>query len=253
MTLLTRRTVLRTVLGAASGLAFPAFAQSGYPKGPLRILHGTSPGGAADAIVRAMSQGIEAELQVPVIIDSRPGGQFVISMNALAAHPADGQTLLYIYNGYAAVEAIQRLFNLQRSTIPLTRVGTSLIVVLAHGDSRFSSLSEMMDFARDNPGTLNYGTLGEAGLEHLKTAQILNAAHAKATAVPYKLASDAVQSLIGGNIDFFLTAGIYAKMYVPTNKVKVLAHPGGNRRLRNNMDQSNITKPVHMGTAAKLN
>lgn len=222
-TSITRRDMLKMSAATATSLSLPVLAQSDSGKKPLRIIVGAAAGGAADAIVRAMAPGIEAELKAPVVVDNRPGGQFMISMDALAGQPADGNTLLYIYSGYVATQVTQRLFDLEKSTIPLTRVGTSRIVMLVRGDSPFQSMREMLDYARANPGKLNYGTLGDAGLEHLKMAQITKAAGVVATAVPYKTGPDAVKDLIGGALDCYMAPAVFAKMYAPTKRVKVLS------------------------------
>ena len=222
-TWITRRAALRTAAATAAGIALPSLAELGSGKKPLRIIVGTAAGGAADVIVRAMAPGIEAELKLPVMVENKPGGQSVISLDALAAQPADGNTLLYIYSGYVATQVTQRLFDLDKSTAPLTRVGTSRIVLLVRGDSPFRSLREMFDFARANPGKLNYVTLGDAGLEHLKMAQITRAAGVVATAVPYKTGPDALKDLVGGAVDCYMAPALFAKMYAPSKRVKVLA------------------------------
>ncbi|MCY1199951.1 Tripartite tricarboxylate transporter family receptor [compost metagenome] len=222
-TWITRRAMLRMAAATAASISLPAMAQLGGGKKPLRVIVGSAAGGAADVIVRAMGPGIAAELKVPVVVDNRPGGQSVISLEALAAQPADGNTLLYIHSGYVATEVTQRLFDLDKSTIPLTRVGTSRIMLLVNGDSPFGSLGEMFDFARANPGKLHYGTLGDGGFEHLKMAQITTAAGVVATPVPYKTSTDAIKDLIGGSVDCYMAPAIFAKMYIPPKRVKALA------------------------------
>jgi len=222
-TRITRRAMLQMAAAGATGISLPSMAQLGGGRKPLRIIVGTAAGGAADVIVRAMAPGIEAELKLPVMVENKPGGQSVISLEALAAQPADGNTLLYIYSGYVATQVTQRLFDLEKSTIPLARVGTSRIVLLVRGDSPFQSLREMFDFARASPGKLNYATLGDAGVEHLKMAQITKAAGVVATPVPYKTGPDAVKDLIGGAVDCYMAPALFAKMYAPSKRVKVLA------------------------------
>jgi tripartite-type tricarboxylate transporter receptor subunit TctC len=101
----SRRAFVKTASAAAAAMALPARAQSDFPRGPVKVIVGLPPGGAADIIARTIGTQMEKSLKQPVVIENKPGGQFVISVQALLNAPADGQTLLYIYNGYASVNA----------------------------------------------------------------------------------------------------------------------------------------------------
>lgn len=204
-------------------------AQSNFPHGPLRIVVGLPPGGSADVLARAIGVQLEASLKQPVIVDNRPGGLFKISMNGLTSAPADGHTLLYVYNGYPAVQVMEKAFNLQHETVPIMQVATTPIVLLVRADSPFKTLGEFIAHARTNPGKLNYSTLGPAGLEHLKMAQIFKAAGVQCTPVPYRGGPDMINALIGGEVQLAINASIFAKTFVPSGKARMLAVLGEQR------------------------
>jgi tripartite-type tricarboxylate transporter receptor subunit TctC len=189
----------------------------------VRIIVALPPGGAADVATRALQSPLEQLWKQPVIVENRPGGQFQIAMQALSASPADGHTLLHVFNSFASVHAVQKLFDLESQVVSVTQVSITPIVVLVRGNSPYKTLGELVAFGRANPGKLTYSTLGPGSVEHLKMAQIESAGGFTGTAVPYRGGPDSLKALIGGEIDFQITAGIFAKQFAPSGQVRVLA------------------------------
>lgn len=221
----SRRLVLRAGAAGAAAFALPAHAQQGgdYPKGPVRIIVALPPGGAADVATRALQAPLEQALRQSVIVENRPGGQFQVAMQALMAAPADGHTLLHVFNSFASVHAVQKLFDLEKQVMPVAQTATTPIVVLVRGNSPHRTMSELLQFGRANPGKLTYSTLGPGSVEHLKMAQIEQAAGFQGVAVPYRGGPDSLKALLGGDIDFQITAGIFAKQFAPSGQVRPLA------------------------------
>ena len=220
----SRRSFLQTASAAAvASIGLPARAQSDFPKGPLKLIVGLPPGGAADIIARTGAALLEKSLKQAVVVENKPGGQFQISMQALLNAPADGHTMLYIYNGYASVSATLKLFDLEKQVVPIAQVASTPIVLLVRNDSPHKTAKDLWAYARANPGKLTYGTLGAGGVEHLKWTQIEKAMGFKGTSVPYKGGPDSMQGVLTGEIDCLLTAGLFAKLYVPKAQARVLA------------------------------
>ncbi len=207
----------------AAAFALPVRAQSDFPKGPLKIIVGLPPGGSADIIARTAAAVMEKSLKQPVVVENKPGGQFQISVQALLAAPADGHTLLYLYNGYVSVNATLKLFDLERQTMPLAQVASTPILLMVRGDSPHKTAKDLWAYARANPGRMTYATLGAGGVEHLKWTQIEKALGIKGTPVPYKGGPDSIQALLGGEIDCALAAGLFGKLYAPKGQARVLA------------------------------
>jgi tripartite-type tricarboxylate transporter receptor subunit TctC len=219
----SRRGLLRAAIATAGMAALgPARAQgAGYPKGPIRIIVGLPVGGSADVVVRATALQLEKSLKQPVLVENRPGGQFAIAMQALASAPADGHTILHIYNGFPATQATRKLFDLEKQTTAVAMTYSTPMVLMVRADSPYKTLGEAFAYARANPGRLSYGVLGAAGLEHLKFAQIEKAAGFRGLSVPYKGGPDIVQALIAGDIDIAPAAAIFTKIHA--GRVKALA------------------------------
>lgn len=220
---LTRRSALRATLAATAALALPALAQSDALRGPVRIIVPLTAGGAGDVSTRALAIELEKSIGQPVIVDNRPGGLFQIGLNALQSAPADGLTLLHLHNSLPSVQVVQKLFDLNRQTQPVALTMESPMVLLVPGNSPHKTLADLVAFGRANPGKLSYSTLGPGSVEHLKSAQIERAAGFSAVNVPYKAGPDMVKGLLSGEVDFTLTAAIFARTFAPKGQVRVLA------------------------------
>ncbi len=224
-----RRHFVKAAGAALAAAAWPARAQTDFPKGPLKVIVGLPPGGAADIVARTIGAEMEKNLKQSVVTENRPGGQFVISMQALLSAPADGQTLLYVYNAYPAVHASLRLFDLEKQVTPVTAVAISPIMIYVRGNSPHKSLGDLLAWARANPGKLNFASIGVGTLEHLAMIRLENAAGFKGNPVIYKGGPDAIQGLIGGDIECMIGPGLFAKMYAAKQEVRALATLGETR------------------------
>jgi tripartite-type tricarboxylate transporter receptor subunit TctC len=182
----SRRRLLAAGASASGLAALPVRAQANFPRGPVRVIVALPPGGAADGSARTMATVLEKSLKQTVIVENRPGGQFQIAMQALAAAPADGHTLLHVFNSFASVHAVQKLFDLEKQVTPVSTFGITPIALLVRGDSPHRSLQDLIGWARANPGALTYSTLGPGSVEHLKMAQIEQSAGFRGVAVPYR-------------------------------------------------------------------
>lgn len=219
-----RRRLLRAAGAACLALAAQrALAQSDFPNGPLKIIVPLPAGGAVDVSVRAMATELEKLLKQAVVVDNRPGGVFQIAMQALLSAPADGHTLIHLNSGMVAAQVVQKRYDLNRQLAPVTLSGESQMVILVGPKSPHKTLKDLVDFARANPGKVTYSMPGPGSGEHLKVAQMEKAGGFSVLAVPYKGGPDMVKAVIGGEVDFTVTAAIFAAQFAPKGLVRVLA------------------------------
>ncbi len=220
----TRRQLLQVAGATCLALATQrANAQSDFPSGPLKIIVPLPAGGAVDVSVRAMATEMEKLLKQTVVVDNRPGGVFQIAMQALLSAPADGHTLIHLNSGMVAAQVVQKRYDLNRQLAPVTLSGESQMVMLVGPKSPHKTLKDLIEFARANPGKLTYSMPGAGSGEHLKVAQMEKAGGFSVLAVPYKGGPDMVKALIGGEVDFTVTAAIFAAQFAPKGLVRVLA------------------------------
>lgn len=229
---LNRRQALGWGVGAVASMPWASQAQgvtSAFPKGPLKVVMPFGAGGAADAVMRPVALELEKSLKQPVLLEHKPGGLFAIGMQAISNAPSDGQTLIFLSNSLASVQAAYGKFDLTRDLIPIGQMSSIAMLLLVPGNSPFKTLSDLIKFANANPKKLNYGSLGPGSVEHLKVLQMEKIAGISAQHVPYKAGTDAVKGLVGGEIDFLFTAASFGMAFAPKGQVKVLGVLGTNR------------------------
>lgn len=189
---------------AATALPFasPALAQA-FPSKALKIVVPFAAGGVADLTARTVAQRMSETLGQPVVIDNKPGAGGIVAADLVAKADPDGHTLLLMSNANAVSAGLfkQLPFDPARDFSMVSLLGTFDLVLVANGESRFSTLAEMLAFAKANPGKLNVGSINIGSTQHL-TAELFKAAAAlDAQVVPYNGTPAVITALRGGQID----------------------------------------------------
>ncbi|MDP3761977.1 MAG: tripartite tricarboxylate transporter substrate binding protein [Ramlibacter sp.] len=218
-----RRLLLPAFLLAALAGTLPALAA--YPEKPIRLIVPSAPGGAPDALMRALGQQLSLQMGVPVVIDNKPGGSYVIGTMDLVKSPPDGYTLAY--GNVVSLATNKSLM----ANIPydvdkdLTLVGNALRVsnlMIVNNDVPVKTVPELIAYARKNPGKLAFasdgnGTTAHLGVELFKAMTGTHLLH-----VPYRAATSAVTDLIGGGIQLMMVNAPVSGPLVQAGKVRAL-------------------------------
>jgi tripartite-type tricarboxylate transporter receptor subunit TctC len=177
-----------------------AVAQS-WPSRPLRLVVGFAPGGAADFVARTLQEPMSRDLGQPIVIDNRPGAGSSIAAEHVAKSPADGYTFLIASPSSILVNPLltKSAFQPTKDLVAVTKVSSSPLVVAVNPKVGVSTLRELIELAKKNPGTLNYATSGNGAAPHLAAVLFERVAGVKMTHVPYKGGGPAVQSLVAGD------------------------------------------------------
>ena len=179
----------------------PAFSQ--YPSKPIRLVVGFAPGGAADAVSRAIGEPLGRLLGQSIVIDNRPGNGSSLAAELVAKAPADGYTLLIASPSSQSVNpAINKNLGYvpERDFAPVTKVTSSPLVVAVHPSLPVNSIPELIAYAKKMPGKLNYGSSGNGSAPHLGAVLFSRVAGVEMVHVPYKGGGPAVQALLAGDI-----------------------------------------------------
>jgi tripartite-type tricarboxylate transporter receptor subunit TctC len=218
----SRREALKLGIVGASSLALPAFGQSDYPSRPIKIIVPLQAGGVGDNSVRSMAERLQVTLKQPIVVENKPGGVFAIAMQAMAAAPADGYTLLHINVGMLAVQAALKRYDLLKQLAPITEANYGPTMLFASMKAPFSTVPEMIAYGRANPGKINYGSLGPGSLEHLLGHSVAKAGGFEATHVPYKGGPDAAMSLLQGDTHLLSSILQLGKQFVEKGQMRSL-------------------------------
>ncbi|MGZ5571987.1 MAG: tripartite tricarboxylate transporter substrate binding protein [Usitatibacter sp.] len=202
--------------------AAPAHAQPKYPSKPVTLIVPYPPGGSNDTFARELGKKLSDAWKVPVIIENRPGAGGSIGMAAVAKAPADGYTLCLLSSSFTTNAAIQTHlpFDPVASFTPVGMVAKGPMLLTVAMKLPFKTTLELFDYARKNPGKLNYGSSGQGSTNHFATELLMDAAQITMTHVPYKGMAPAVTDIIGGHVDVLIASAPSIYQQVKAGKVR---------------------------------
>ncbi len=228
---LTRRTLLAASLAAASGEARAQVGEGPYPRGPVRFVVPSAPGGPTDVMARMISPGLTARLGQPMLIINRPGAGGNIGVVQVAKSPADGYTLLIASTGFVVNPSLYREpgYDPFKDFLPITELGSSPNVVLVHPSSGITSIAQLVETAKRDGNKLNVINPGQGSTPHL-TAELLQLrAGIGIENIPYNGAGPAIQALLGKTTTVGITALPPAHAQIKSGALRALAITGEQR------------------------
>jgi len=210
---------------AAVGLAGAAAAQ-GYPSKAIRFVITYPTGGGSDYTVRPIAQKLSERWGQPVFVESRPGGSAMIGTDYVAKSQPDGYTLMLSASSEVSMNVVlfkKMPYDPVRDLQPLTLVGTTPPILLAHPSLPVKSVKELVALAKAKPRALSYGSIGTGTPQHfagelMKTTFGIDMLH-----VPYKGAAPALIDVVGGHVPLALTAPTVAVPHVKAGRLRALA------------------------------
>lgn len=206
----------------AAVLAAPAFADD-YPTQDIQGVIQFAAGGGTDIYSRSIQPHAEKALGRSIIMTNRTGANGVIGMQYVFGQPADGYTLLFgaeTPQTYRVLDMADKDY-MDMAPINVSAYGVSVIAVNA--DSPITSMQELLDAAKANPGKLKMGYLGPGSPGHVVQAMIKTAAEFAVTPVPYDGDGTSMPALMGGAVDF-IPAGLGATFdLIKSGRLRALA------------------------------
>jgi tripartite-type tricarboxylate transporter receptor subunit TctC len=215
-------------LAAACALTFfagTAAAQT-YPTKPVRFIITYPAGGGSDFTARPIAQKLSEQWGQPVVLESRPGGSAMIGTDFVARSAPDGYTILLSASSEVSMNVVlfkKMPYDPVRDLQPVTLVGRSPPVLLAHPSLPVKSFREFIALARARPGTLSYGSIGSATPQHFAGELMKTTFRIDMTHVPYKGAAPALIDLVAGHVPVALTAPTTAIPHVNAGRLRALA------------------------------
>lgn len=207
-----------------------AFAQ-GYPTKPVRLIVTYPPGGSSDLMSRVYGAKLSEVWGQPVIVESKPGAAGSIGMDFAAKQPNDGYTFVVGNLQPVAVNPLlsQVPYSIQKDFVAVSQISQGPNVLVVQADSPFKSLTDVIAYAKANPGKLNYGTSGPGSVSHLSSEMLKNITKAQVVEVPYKGGVLAVQDLLGSQIQFIFSDTLPAMQHIRAGKLRALCVTGESR------------------------
>ena len=200
-----RRTLALAVLatGALALAPLAAQAQGAFPSKALTIVVPFSAGGTTDIAARMLAVPLGAALGQTVVVENRSGASGAIAAIAAKRAEPDGYTLLLTTTAiYAILPNLRKNlpFDPPKDFVPVTRIATASNVLVVNNDVPAKDIAQLVKFAKDKPGALNYASAGVGTPAHLAGEMLNLLADIKVTHVPYKGAAPALTDVIAGNV-----------------------------------------------------
>jgi tripartite-type tricarboxylate transporter receptor subunit TctC len=202
-----------------------------FPTRPIRLIVSQSAGSSNDVLARIVGQKMAESLGQPIVIDTRPGASGVIGSELASKAPPDGYTLLLLSQTvFATLPAVKRRlpFDPDKSFIPLTAIAWVSSVVTLH-PSAPSTIAELVQLAKSQPGKFNYGSAGSGSPAHIGGELFNLLAGTRITHVPYKGTALAATDLIAGQIQMVITSPLVVLPHVNSGRLKAIATTGAKR------------------------
>ena len=195
-----------------------------YPSKPIRLIVGFPPGGSADPTTRIMGQALSEQMGQPVIVENRPGADSAIAAEQVSKLPADGYTLMFASNSaMTAAVSLRKVapYDPLADFTPISMVGRATIFFYVHPSVPAKTMKEFIDYARANPGKLNYGTGNPLSI--LYNVQLMSGTGISMVHVPYKGEGPLNPDILAGRVQSsFLSTGT-AVSYAKDGRLRALA------------------------------
>jgi tripartite-type tricarboxylate transporter receptor subunit TctC len=213
------------------GVGPSAHAQAKFPNQQIRIVVPYPAGGLADILARRIAEKARTELKQPVIVVNMPGGGGNVGAQHVAQAPADGYTLLLASQFVYSVSDLlyDNLRYDPRAFQPVSALAIYPTLILGSPSVPVNSMAELIDYARKNPGKLNYASQGNGQIGHLTMEMLKKMANIDLVHVPYRGSAPALNELMGGQVDIYAETMLGVMPMVQAKKVKVFGVTGPKR------------------------
>lgn len=223
-----RRFLLSTLAYAAIVLiasSIPAMAQSDYPGKPIKIIVPFPAGGTSDVMGRLIAEELGKLLKQPFIVENIGGAGGVIGTERGAKAAPDGYTLIQTGVGQNAVaHGLEPLpkYNSNTDFVHISQVHSGPNVLVVHPSTPFTTLKELVDYAKANPGKLDYGYTPAAS-GHMAMEQFKQTAGIYMLGIPYRGGGPMMTDILGGTIKIMFINQDVALQHVKAGKLRPLA------------------------------
>ncbi|UBM12414.1 Bug family tripartite tricarboxylate transporter substrate binding protein [Cupriavidus metallidurans] len=228
------RPLLAVLCAGCMTIATQAGAQSAdhWPSKPITYVVPFAAGGTTDLLGRLIGQRLSQTLGQSIVVENRAGAGGNIGSDYVAKAAPDGYTLL---GGTISSHAInislypKMPYDPVKNFQPVALIGTLPNVLVVNANSPWKSVQDVIAAAKAKPGSVNFGSSGNGTSQHLAAELFANMAGLRMTHVPYKGSSQAVQALLGNQVDIVFENSVAAMPMIQAGKFRALATTGAKR------------------------
>jgi tripartite-type tricarboxylate transporter receptor subunit TctC len=224
-------TSLKTLLAfffVACIAAVPARAQT-FPDHAVRIVVPYPPGGFNDTLARVSAEKLTKMWNQPVVVENKPGGNTTVGNAFVAKSPPDGYTILVTPLPFSALPGLYGAtlpYDALKDFTPLVWAGSTQNALVVRNDLPVNNVREFIEYAKKNPGKVNYGSTGSGSSNHLSTELFMKMTGTKMQHIPYKVSAPATLAMAAGEIDALFDNVPNVLPQIKAGKMKAIAVSG---------------------------
>lgn len=215
--------MIRNLLSAAALAVFATSAAAQYPNKPIRIVVPFGAGSATDLISRVLGNSVSAAIGQPVVVDNKAGADGAIAASEVAKAAPDGYTLLMATNSpLSVVPAMKKSppYDPVADFTPITDIGRYTFFVVVNPNVPAKTLPELVQYAKANPGKINYATGNTTGI--VSSALLASLAKIEMVHVPYKTEPQVMPDLVSGRVQMMFASSTTSMPLIRDGKLRAL-------------------------------
>lgn len=207
-----------------------ALAQA-FPSRSISLVVPNPPGGLVDTSARLVAEPLARLLGQSVIVDNKPGASGNLAYQQVARSAKDGHSILVSYSGYHIANHIlmDKVGWELKDLTPIGLITVATNVIAIHPSVPAGTLKEFIAYLKQNPGRLNYASQGNGSVSHIGTEIFKQQTGVELTHVPYKGSGQAIQDVLAGQVQVFITTPPSVMGHVQAGKLRALAVTGKTR------------------------
>jgi tripartite-type tricarboxylate transporter receptor subunit TctC len=213
------------------GLSALASAQT-YPSKPVKVIVPYAAGGTGDILARLISQELTKQTGQSFVVENRTGAGGLIGYGAGAKAMGDGYTLVAMDSSYTMFPGLygERVdWNIETDLVPVSMYGRAAFALAVNPAKNYKGADDLVRTARDKPGAVSFGTPGMGTLHHVFTSLLTATTGVQMTHVPYRGASEALNAVLGNNVDWTFVAMPTITGQLGNERLRVIAVTSENR------------------------
>ena len=218
--------MVRAISCIAALLLLPSLAAAqAFPSKPIKFIVPLAAGGTGDTLARAVAEEMSKELGQPVVCENRPGAGGLIGAEAVLNAPPDGYTILAISPAQVIIPSLysRPTYDPIKNFEPVTVMAITHQLIVAHPSFPPNNIPELIDYAKKNPGKVNYGSAGTGSATHLNMELFRSGAGIDIVHVPYRGSTQARQDVVAGVVQLAVDGLLPTLPLIREGKLKAIA------------------------------
>lgn len=215
----------RTLLTGIAGLALSrAASANAWPNRPVTLVSPYNPGGTNDVVARLAADRLQKIFGQAFVVENRPGAAGVLGVQSVVRAKPDGYTLLSANNGALVIQSVLRQpppYDPPSQLTPLAKLADAMQFIAVNGDLPIRSVSELVAYARKNPGQLNFSSSGVGSFGQFLAELLMQKTGIEMVHVPSKGSAAALTELMANRIQLLIDPGVLSQASDP--RVRIIA------------------------------